>query len=404
MRVLFITNLFPYPQNPTSGVFITNRLKALRNLEVDFDAYGLISQDSSTVKLARKVLGKKGISVNEAFYEVNGIKYKFAFFNRNIYDVFSDKILKRNKVYFYSENAANQIFNNSKEFDIIHAHGMYNLPAGLVAKLVSEKLKVPYVITCHGSDINLAMPNNKELYNNVLEQAGKVIFVSNALLNKAKSLGYSGKNAVVIPNGMEPETFKPLDKEKIKRELGLSKKVVGFVGNLVFIKRADKFPEIFENISSNKDVEFLVVGDGELRENVEKECQKRNLNVKFVGRVSQDKVPYYMNAMDVMILPSRNEGFPTVVNEAQACGISVVGSSNGGIPEAIGDGGIVVEEGENFEKRFAEAVINLLENPIDSNYIREKALEYLWENVVKKEVKVYEEVLKKTMLDKMFKE
>ena len=310
MRVLFITNLFPYPQNPTSGVFITNRLKALRNLEVDFDAYGLISQDSSTVKLARKVLGKKGISVNEAFYEVNGIKYKFAFFNRNIYDVFSDKILKRNKVYFYSENAANQIFNNSKEFDIIHAHGMYNLPAGLVAKLVSEKLKVPYVITCHGSDINLAMPNNKELYNNVLEQAGKVIFVSNALLNKAKSLGYSGKNAVVIPNGMEPETFKPLDKEKIKRELGLSKKVVGFVGNLVFIKRADKFPEIFENISRNKDVEFLVVGDGELRENIEKECQKRNLNVKFVGRVSQDKVPYYMNAMDVMILPSKNEGWP----------------------------------------------------------------------------------------------
>ena len=395
MRVLFITNLFPYPQNPTSGVFITNRLKALRNLEVDFDAYGLISQDSSTVKLARKVLGKKGISVNEAFYEVNGIKYKFAFFNRNIYDVFSDKILKRNKVYFYSENAANQIFNNSKEFDIIHAHGMYNLPAGLVAKLVSEKLKVPYVITCHGSDINLAMPNNKELYNNVLEQAGKVIFVSNALLNKAKSLGYSGKNAVVIPNGMEPETFKPLDKEKIKRELGLSKKVVGFVGNLVFIKRADKFPEIFENISSNKDVEFIVVGDGELRENIEKECQKRNLNVKFVGRVSQDKVPYYMNAMDVMILPSRNEGWPCVVLEAQACGVAVVGSSNGGIPEAIGDGGMVVEEGENFEKRFAEAVINLLENPIDSNYLRERALKYSWENVVKKEVEVYEEVLKK---------
>jgi len=118
------------------------------------------------------------------------------------------------------------------------------------------------------------------------------------------------------------------------------------------------------------------------------------LNVKFVGRVSQDKVPYYMSAMDVMILPSRNEGFPTVVNEAQACGIPVVGSSNGGIPEEIGDGGIVVEEGENFEKGFAEAVINLLENPIDSNCIREKALEYSWENIVKKEVKVYEEVLK----------
>jgi len=170
--------------------------------------------------------------------------------------------------------------------------------------------------------------------------------------------------------------------------------VVGYVGNLKYVKRADKFSEIFENIALKQEVEFLVVGDGELRKNVEKECKHKSLKVKFVGRVPNDEVPYYMNAMDVMILPSRNEGWPCVVLEAQACGVPVVGSSNGGIPEAIGDGGIAVEEGENFEKRFAEAVINLLENPIDSNCIREKALEYSWENIVKKEVKVYEEVLK----------
>ena len=395
MRVLFITNLFPISQNPTSGVFITNRLKALKKLEVDFDVYGLNFKDSPTMKLVKKVLGKKGINVNEAFYETNGIKYKYAFVNRNIYDAFSDKILKRNKAFLYSKNAANQICNKNQEFDIIHAHGMYNLPAGLVAKLVSKKLEIPYVVTCHGSDINLAMPDNKELYNNVLEQASKVIFVSNALLNKAKSLGYSGNNSIVIPNGIEPDLFKPLNKEKIKRELGLNKKVIGFVGNLVPIKRADKFLEIFENIALKQEVEFLVVGDGELREYVEKECQKRNLNVKFVGRVSQDKVSYYMNAMDVMILPSRNEGFGAVVIEAQACGVPVVGSSNGGIPEAIGDGGITVEEGEDFEKRFAEAVVELLKNPIERDYLRERALGFSWENIVKQEVAVYEEVLKK---------
>ena len=279
MRVLFITNLFPISQNPTSGVFITNRLKALKKLEVDFDVYGLNFKDSPTMKLVKKVLGKKGINVNEAFYETNGIKYKYAFVNRNIYDAFSDKILKRNKAFLYSKNAANQICNKNQEFDIIHAHGMYNLPAGLVAKLVSKKLEIPYVVTCHGSDINLAMPDNKELYNNVLEQASKVIFVSNALLNKAKSLGYSGNNSIVIPNGIEPDLFKPLNKEKIKRELGLNKKVIGFVGNLVPIKRADKFLEIFENIALKQEVEFLVVGDGELRENVEKECKHKSLNV-----------------------------------------------------------------------------------------------------------------------------
>jgi len=368
----------------------------LKNYNIESETYGLVPKDSNTLKLIKKILGKKVIKLYEPFYEVEGIRYKYIYFDKNFLDVFSSRVLKRTNEIRSAEEIANKICsNNQLKFDIIHAHRMYTPPSGLVTKLVSEKLNIPYVITCHGSDINLAMPNNKELYNNVLEQAGKVIFVSNALLNKAKLLGYSGTNAVVIPNGVDLEIFKPLDKEKIKRELGLSKKVVGFVGNLVFIKRADKLPEIFEYISSKKDGEFLVVGDGELRENVEKECQKRNLNVKFVGRVSQDKVPYYMNAMDVMILPSRNEGFGAVIIEAQACGVAVVGSSNGGIPEAIGDGGMVVEEGEDFEKRFAEAVINLLENSIDSNYIREKALEYSWENVVKKEVEVYEEVLKR---------
>jgi len=96
-----------------------------------------------------------------------------------------------------------------------------------------------------------------------------------------------------------------------------------------------------------------------------------------------------------MILPSRNEGFGSVIIEAQACGVPVVGSSNGGIPEVIGDGGIVVEEGEDFEKRFAEAVVEMLKKPIDSGYLRERTLGFSWENIVKREVAVYEEVLKR---------
>ena len=394
--MLVITNLFPYPGNETRGNFITNRLKALKKFNVDFNVFGTISQDSLFAKVFRKITGSARQEKYGDYYEIDGIRYNYLSFDRRLYDIFSEYVLKKDYTLEYAKELANKKYKSfvQEKYDLIHAHGMFNPPAGLVAKLLSQKLNIPYVVTCHGSDINLLMENSKELYTDVLGNADKVIFVSNALLNNAKSLSYSGTNAVVIPNGIDPKIFKPLDKEKIKRELGLNKKVVGYVGNLKYVKRADKFSEIFENIALKQEVEFLVVGDGELRENVEKECKHKSLNVKFVGRVSQDKVSYYMNAMDVMILPSRNEGFGAVVIEAQACGVPVVGSSNGGIPEAIGDGGIAVEEGENFEKRFAEAVINLLENPIDSNCIREKALEYSWENIVKKEVKVYEEVVK----------
>lgn len=395
MKILVITNLFPYPGNETKGIFITCRLEILKNYSIKFDVYGPIPKEGNSLKVVRKIIGREGINAHTPFYELGGIRYKYVFYDKNLFHVFSKKVLKKNKEEKLSKEVATKIYsNNNLDFDIIHAHGMFNPPAGLVAKLLSQKLNIPYVVTCHGSDINLLMENSKELYTDVLGNADKVIFVSNALLNKAKSLSYSGTNAVVIPNGIDPKIFKPLDKEKIKRELGLNKKVVGYVGNLKYVKRADKFSEIFENIALKQEVEFLVVGDGELRENVEKECRQKSLKVKFVGRVPNDEVPYYMNAMDVMILPSKNEGWPCVVLEAQACEVPVVGSSNGGIPEAIGDGGIVVEEGEDFEKRFAEAVVEMLKNPIDSGYLRERALGFSWENIVKQEVAVYEEVVK----------
>ena len=390
-----ITNLFPYPGNETRGNFITNRLKALKKFNVDFNVFGTISQDSLFAKVFRKITGSARQEKYGDYYEIDGIRYNYLSFDRRLYDIFSEYVLKKDYTLEYAKELANKKYKSfvQEKYDLIHAHGMFNPPAGLVAKLLSQKLNIPYVVTCHGSDINLLMENAKELYIDVLGNADKVIFVSNALLNKAKSLSYSGTNAVVIPNGIDPKIFKPLDKEKIKRELGLNKKVVGYVGNLKYVKRADKFSEIFENIALKQEVEFLVVGDGELRENVEKECRQKSLKVKFLGRVPNDEVPYYMNAMDVMILPSRNEGFGAVIIEAQACGVPVVGSSNGGIPEAIGDGGIVIEEGEDFEKRFADAVVELLKNPIERDYLREKALEYSWENVVKKEIDVFNTIL-----------
>jgi glycosyltransferase involved in cell wall biosynthesis len=74
--------------------------------------------------------------------------------------------------------------------------------------------------------------------------------------------------------------------------------------------------------------------------------------------------------------------------------VNCQGSSNGGIPEAIGDGGIVVEEGDFFEKRFAEAVIELLDNPIDSDILIQRFLSFSWQNIVNKELEIYEKLIK----------
>jgi len=277
------------------------------------------------------------------------------------------------------------------QFDLIHAHGMYEIAAGEIAYLLARKHNKPFVVTLHGSDVNLLMPKRKQRYTEIFESASKCIFVSRALLEKAKSFGYSGKNAVVIPNGYDPEIFKPMDKEQLRRELGIHKEnthYVGFVGNLIPIKRADKLPEIFESVVKNiPNVRFIIVGDGILKDKILK--QMKDLDVVFAGRVPQTEVAKYMNAMDVMVLPSRQEGFGAVVIEAQACGTCVIGSNNGGIPEAIGFQEYVVEEGDQFEERFAKRVIKLLKEGYDRNTFIKRSKSFTWEEILKREAETY---------------
>jgi glycosyltransferase involved in cell wall biosynthesis len=179
----------------------------------------------------------------------------------------------------------------------------------------------------------------------------------------------------------------------VRKELGIYREntyYVGFVGNLIPIKRADKLPEIFKKVAKDfPNTRFIIVGDGVLRDRILKEM--KDLDVVFAGRVPQVEVARYMNAMDVMILPSRNEGWGCVVLEAQVCGTCVIGSSNGGIPEAIGFDEYIVKEGENFEERFAKKVVEILEKGYDRNRLIQRAKNFTWEETVRREVNIYEE-------------
>jgi len=393
---LIFTNLFPYFNDTQGGSFITNRLMIFKSLNIDFNVYAIIPDDTYFVKLLKKYSGKKIFDNTKNNFELNGINYNYIKIHRNLLNVIKERTIREKIFLQYSNHILKILYDQIKNqnYNLIIAHGMYDPPAGLIAKIFSEKLNIPYIVNCQGSDINYKMQLSPELYIDVFENAAKVVFVSNAILEKAKDYGYSGNNAIVSPNGVDLDNFKLLDKNKIKLELGLKNKVVGFVANLLPVKRADKLPEIFYEINKQKEVDFLVVGDGPLKKEIEQRCKEKNLNVLFTGKIPHDEIPRYMNAMDVMILPSRNEGFGAVVIEAQSCGVPVVGSDNGGIPEAVGNGGIIVKEGDYFEKRFATAVIELLDNPIDSETLRQRSLSFSWQNIVNKELEIYEKLIK----------
>ncbi|MFN4224353.1 MAG: glycosyltransferase family 4 protein [Fervidobacterium nodosum] len=388
MKVLVITNYYPFNENPNSGIFVTKRLGVLKNIGVDFSAFAVNPQDDFCLKGIKKLLG---ISSDRVVTNSIGIEYHELPVKRNVFQLVFYKHPVRNAL----KSLISLDYFQSFSYDIIHAHGLSVLPAGYFAMLLSEKKKVPYVVTVHGSDINVFMKFRKNTYKTILERAAAVIFVSNALLEKAKSFGYSGKNAFVIPNGYDETIFKPMNKEVVREQLGIyheNYKYVGFVGNLIPIKRADKLGKIFHQIAQKiPKTYFIVAGDGPLREEIKKETE--GLNIIFTGRIPQQEVAKWMNAMDVMVLPSRNEGWPCVVLEAQACGTCVIGSSNGGIPEAIGFPEYVVQEGENFEERFANKVVEVLNVNTEKEKLIEKAKNFAWKNIVKREFEIYQSLI-----------
>jgi len=402
MKVLVLTNLFPFEGNLASGIFITKRLEQCVKLGIDYTAVPVWFKDDWLIRFARRLLGKEQVN---PIKELNGVQYSWVDCERKatwlvwrlireINPIIEEHVIAKQAKDFV--HCVESRFDLSS-FDLIHAHGMFTPPAGLIAQILSEKYSKPYVLTVHGDDVNTLMKERKKVYLGVFESAQAVIFVSNALLEKARSFGYSAKNAVVIPNGYDPQIFRSLDKDQVRRQLGIyteGYKYVGFVGNLIEIKRADKLVEIFELIRKRvSKVKFIVVGDGHLRRKMEKQAKRKGLDILFTGRLDQSEVAKYMNAMDVMILPSRNEGFGAVVIEAQACGTCVIGSSNGGIPEAIGFEEYVVEEGPDFEERFAKKVADVLRNGYDRQKIVQRAQKYTWEYIVKMEKQVYEAVL-----------
>jgi glycosyltransferase involved in cell wall biosynthesis len=393
MRVLVITNLAPIKENSTGGIFIVKRLEQYPKFGVDYTAVSLSFKDSWAFKLLKRVLKKGPITPLE---QLGNVRFNTIYLQIGLIE----KVLSKMKLHDFdnfSWRFADKIGENFEisSYDLIHAHGMYEIPAGEIAYILSQRFKKLFVVTLHGSDVNLLMRQRRSRYVQILESAARVIFVSKKLLDTAKSLGYSGKNAVVIPNGYDSQIFKILDKEAVRKELGIYKEnthYVGFVGNLELIKRADKLPEIFRNISKGIDrVSFIVVGDGDLRKEIEK--QTRGMDIIFTGRLPQEAVAKYMNAMDVMILPSRNEGFGAVCIEAQACGTCVVGSSNGGITEAIGFEEYVVEEGERFEERFARRVVEVLNEGYDRDRLIQRAKDFTWEEMVRREIEVYRGIL-----------
>lgn len=385
-NILFVSGGYPSKSSPSNAPFVGYRLAYLQKHGIHADVLSLnhlrISGRRTLIRIAKYLLVLFFPVVTVERYSFVGRKYR-------IYKCYYGFLSHLWVLLFVL------VLSRLNKYSLIHYHWLWYTRELALLKRITN---LPAVISVHGSDMHTTAVNDHMSYarfKKAIASASSVIYVSNALRNVARSIGLATEKDIVIHNGYEPSLF-------FLSHTVNSILTVGFVGHLISVKRADKLPDIFMNIrQAIPDAKMIIVGSAKERVSLEK-YMKEKFNeyglissVKFIGEVRQDEVARYYELMDILLLPSRNEGYPNVAIEARACGVSVVGSSNGGIPEAIGDGGIVVPEGEDFENRFAGAVIELSKKLPSRESIHQGVKGYSWDNIILQEIAVYNEIVEK---------
>ena len=188
-------------------------------------------------------------------------------------------------------------------------------------------------------------------------------------------------------------------KFEIKKKLSERNNLVDYIGRLSKEKGVLNFVRaIPEILKERNDMEFLIGGDGQLRDEIEKYVSENNLNnkVKLVGWIPHGNLPDYLNKSKLVVLPSYTEGLPNVMLEAMACGTPVLATPVGAIPDVITDGemGFIMEN--NSPECIAENVIRVLEHP-DLERVVESARalveqEFTYEKVVKRWREILESI------------
>lgn len=381
MRVLLVTNLFPTRGAPDSCSFITERLRAHAALGNQVRAVAVSPDFDSTTRAFRGADRIAQLWPAHPNYIRSGGRIAFPELLSLHHRGISRRVASR-----IAQSVVAQV---SGSFDIVHAHGMYAFAAGSVARELSHILEVPFVVSLHGSDVNYRLRRTTARhFRSTLNLSNAVLPVSSALEEALVSKGINRSLCQVLPNGVNLDVFRP------RSELGTTshRRRVAYVGRLEPVKGADRLPAVFRAVASTvRDVAFDIVGTGSLLG-----ALKTSLawsNVTFHGSLPHDEVAKVMAVSDVLVLPSRNEGWPTVILEAYASGTPVVGTDVGGVREAIANPLFVVPDGADVEQRLADRVIAALHRPPRRSDLVGRAKQFSWARVAEMETDVYRRVL-----------
>lgn len=315
----------------------------------------------------------------------------------------------------YQEAFYRAIWNAIYDFEPDIMHGQHIWVLSGICSTLGEIYDIPLVVTCHGTDI-IGMNNEEEKgiswgrvwAEQAYDYASKIICISDdnlKLLNK--EFGKSDKTTI-IRNGINTDIFYKDDTIKRKdvlKEYGIDDNydnVISYVGKLTEIKGVDTLLDAL-SINDDPNLLTLIVGDGELREELEAKTRELNLkNVHFLGNLPQEELNKIYNIVDCSIVPSRKEAFGLVAAEALACGSPVIASNIGGLTSIVTDDvGMIFDV--NNSKELAKDIKDITSKKVvfDRKRISKEIInKYSQDSIIKEVEDIYNEALNQKVLYK----
>lgn len=229
--------------------------------------------------------------------------------------------------------------------DLLHVH--YAIPhatSAVLARqiLACEGIHIPVVTTLHGTDITLVGqdPSFAPVVTHAINTSDGVTAVSDYLRQETYNQFAVEREIEVIPNFVDVDRFTRQDKSHFKQAICPDgEKLLVHVSNFREVKRVPDVVQVFANLhkeaaeGNGPRVKLLLVGDGPDRPVTEALARELGVHtdIRFLGK--QEPIEELLSIADVMLMPSASETFGLAALEAMACGVPVVSSDIGGIPE-----------------------------------------------------------------------
>jgi len=366
-----------------------NTLFTLAHLDRDiFRPYLISNHEGILVKEALDLKGVKVFLIPELVRDIHPCMDARAFFKIK-------KVLK-------------EIKKENHDPVIVHTHSS---KAGIIGRWAAKCVSVDAIIhSIHGFGFNDYQPFPIMKCFIFLEKVtaritDKFIAVSRANIKKGLELGIVPPHkAILIRSGIEIENFKKVGirAEVKKREIGIdpSLPLITMIGCLKPQKAPLDYVEVAHRVLHEREATFILVGDGVLRERVEKKVERLKLGERFKLLGWRMDIPQILAATDIFVLTSLWEGLPRVLPQAMSMGLPIVATRVDGTPEAVvhGVNGFLVDP-KNTEGA-AERVLYLLDHPNEAKKLGKRGREMVDEFDIGRMVAEQEQLYQSLLMEK----